>query len=120
MIMKALQGAKIREIGEALIDSGFRALDAQANALGLQRSTTWTILKGCHKNSGLSATTIIRMLTSPSLPSLVRIKVLEYVYEKLAGLYGDSPMQLRKFRTRLDGLPADDNKKRMVSGGRSN
>jgi hypothetical protein len=56
--MKAKQSSKIRKIGEALIAAGFRALDEQADALGLSRSTTWTILKGNHKNSGLSAATI--------------------------------------------------------------
>ena len=37
--MKARQLAKIQEIGQALIDAGFRSLDEQAYALGLSRST---------------------------------------------------------------------------------
>ena len=65
-------------------------LDDQANALGLSRSTTWTILKGRHKASGLSADIINRMLAAPRLPPLVRAKVLEYVEEKTAGRYGHS------------------------------
>jgi hypothetical protein len=33
--MKARQSAKIRELGQVLIDVGLRSLDDQANALGL-------------------------------------------------------------------------------------
>jgi len=51
--MKARQAAKIRELGHALVDSGFMTLDEQAKALGLARSTTWTILRASHKGSGL-------------------------------------------------------------------
>jgi hypothetical protein len=53
--MKARQAAKIRELGHALVDSGFMTLDDQSKALGLARSTTWTILRTSHKGSGLSA-----------------------------------------------------------------
>ena len=77
--MKALQSSKIREIGEALVAAGFRALDEQAEALGLCRSTTWTILKGNYKNSGLSAATLNRILASPQLPPIVRAKIHEYI-----------------------------------------
>jgi hypothetical protein len=65
--MKARQSAKIRELGQALIDAGLRTLDAQADALGLPRSTAWTIVKTCHKTSGLSAGSIERMLGSKPL-----------------------------------------------------
>jgi hypothetical protein len=41
--MKARQSSKIREIGKALISTGFVSLDAQAKVLGLPRSTAWTI-----------------------------------------------------------------------------
>jgi hypothetical protein len=58
--MKARQSAKIRELGQALIDAGLR----QADALGLRRSTAWTILKTRHKSTGLSAAIIERMLGS--------------------------------------------------------
>jgi len=37
---------------EALIASGFLTLDQQAKALGLARSTTWTVLGGKHKIPG--------------------------------------------------------------------
>ena len=95
--MKAKQSSKIREIGKALVAAGFRALDEQAEALGLSRSTTWTILKGNYKNSGLSAATLNRILAAPQLPPIVRAKIHEYIEEKTAGLYGDSKTRLRKF-----------------------
>ena len=98
---KALQCAKIREIGAALISAGIVALDQQADALGLCRSTTWVILQAEHKNSGLSATVVNRMLGSPRLPAAARAKVIEYVREKLAGRYGHSKAQLRRFADHL-------------------
>jgi hypothetical protein len=99
--MKALQSSKIREIGEALVAAGFRALDEQAEALGLCRSTTWTILKGNYKNSGLSAATLKRILAAPQLPPNVRARIHEYIEEKTAGLYGDSKPRIRKFTASL-------------------
>jgi hypothetical protein len=99
--MKKQQASKIREIGEALIAAGFRALDEQAQALGLPRSTTWTILNRNYKNSGLSAATINRILATPQLPPIVRVKILEYIAEKTAGLYGDSKTRLRRFSAML-------------------
>ena len=99
--MKAKQSAKIRELQDALVTAGYLSLDEQARALGLSRSTTWTILKGSHKASGLSAATINRMLVEPRLPPPVRTKILEYVREKNAGFYGDSHVRLRKFTGRV-------------------
>jgi hypothetical protein len=74
--MKARQTSKIRELGEALVASGLRTLDEQAKALGLPRSTTWTILRANHKASGLSATVINQTLSAPQLPPLVRATIL--------------------------------------------
>jgi len=99
--MKVRQSSKIRELGDALITAGFITLDQQAKALGLSRSTTWTVLKGKHKCSGLSATVINRMLMSPQLPPIARAKIVEYVQEKAAGLHGHNIMQLRRFTARL-------------------
>lgn len=99
--MKARQSAKIRELGEALVASGYVTLDEQAKALGLSRSTTWTILRGHHKGSGISAALINRMLPAPQLPSLVSAKILEYVEEKSAGCYGSSKVRLNRFVARL-------------------
>ena len=62
--MKARQATKIRGIAEALVSAGFVSLDAQARALGVGRSTAWTILKSSHKASGLSAKIINRILAN--------------------------------------------------------
>ena len=99
--MKARQSGKIRELAEALKSAGFVTLDEQAKALGLSRSTAWTIRKASHKASGLSASIINRMLAAPQLPPLARTKILEYVEEKAAGLYGGSRSQRRKFAAHL-------------------
>jgi hypothetical protein len=99
--MKARQSSKIRELAEAVEAAGFLTLDEQAKALGLSRSTVWTIRKASHKASGLSASLINRMLAASELPPLARSKILEYVEEKAAGLYGGSRSQRRKFVARL-------------------
>ena len=99
--MKLRQSTKIREIGEALAAVSILTLDAQAKALGLSRSTAWTVLKGNHKSSGLSARIINRILDAPQTPALVRVKVLEYAEEKTAGLYGHSVSARRKFAALL-------------------
>jgi len=105
--MKARQSSKIRELGDALIAEGYLTLDEQARGLGLGRSTTWTILKGNHKTSGLSAGIINRMLAAPRLPALVQARILEYIDEKTAGLYGHNNRQLRRFTVGLLVRPAD-------------
>jgi predicted DNA-binding transcriptional regulator AlpA len=99
--MKARQSYKIRELAEALKSAGFLTLDEQAKALGLSRSTAWTVRKASHKDSGLSASIINRMLAAPELPPRARTKILEYVEEKAAGLYGGSRSQRRKFAAHL-------------------
>jgi hypothetical protein len=99
---KARQSARIRELAAVLAASGFVTLDKQAKALGLSRSTTWTVLKANHKASGLSAATISRMLSSPALPQHVRATLLTYVEEKVAGLYGHNKTQLRRFAAGFD------------------
>ena len=99
--MKARQADKIRELRMTLRAAGFVTLDAQAKVLSLPRSTTWAILKGNHKHSGLSAAIINRMLAAPQLPLLVRTKIVEYVDEKLAGSYGHSNALRRKFAEKL-------------------
>ena len=103
--MKARQSAKIRQLGQALIDAGLRTLDAQADALGLPRSTAWTIVKTCHKTSGLSAGSIERMLAS-KLPPRARATIVEYVEEKSFGLYGGSKRQQQRFADRLSNTIA--------------
>jgi hypothetical protein len=99
--MKARQCAKIREIGEALCAAGYVTLDKQAEALGPCRSTAWTVLQADHKASGLSAAVLQRMLAAPKLPNAVREKLLEYLAEKSAGLYGHCASQRRRFLAAL-------------------
>ena len=98
---KARQSSKIRELSEAVEAAGFVTLDEQAKVLGLPRSTAWTIRRASHKASGLSASIINRMLAAPALPLLVRARILEYVEEKTAGLYGGSQSQRRRFAAQL-------------------
>jgi hypothetical protein len=99
--VRAQHSSKIDQLRTALEVAGFRVLDEQAKALGLPRSTTWTIVTGKHKASGLSATIINRMLAKPELHPLIRTAVLEYVRDKAAGRYGHTKVQLRRFSARL-------------------
>ena len=99
--MKARQSTKLSELKEALGTAGIHTLDGQAQALGINRITTWTVLRCNHKNSSLSAATVNRILAAPQLPHLVRAKILEYVGEKAAGTYGHSAKLRQKFITSL-------------------
>jgi hypothetical protein len=103
--LKARQSAKMRELREALATAGFTTLNEQARALGLSRSTAWTILNGNHKSSGLSPAIVNRMLLAPRLPSLARAKILEYVEERKAGHYGHSNLAIHKFTCSLLIMP---------------
>ena len=103
--MKARQCAKIAELHTALVNAGLVSLDSRANALGLSRSTTWAVLKGNHKASGLSAAVINRIVLSPQLPASARVILFQYVEEKLAGAYGHSHQRLQIFRRQLRPLP---------------
>jgi len=98
---KERQRRKIKEIGAALSDAGHLSLDDQARVLGLGRSTTWAILQANHKSAGLSATVINRMLEAPELPPSVRAKILEYVEQKAAGVYGHEDRLRLRFTARL-------------------
>src|ERR671936_866312 len=71
--MKARQSCKIRELADAVKSAGFLTLDEQAKALGLSRSTAWTIRRASHKASGLLASIINRMLAAPELPTLAAV-----------------------------------------------
>jgi hypothetical protein len=99
--LKVVQSSKIREIGDALVAAGFHTLDEQAKVLGLSRSTTWTLLKGHHKGSGVSAKLISQMLAAPGLPRQVRAKIYQYIEDKIAGRYGDSKVKRRRFAASL-------------------
>jgi hypothetical protein len=97
VVEKARQAAKIGQIAEALALEGIANLDQQAKALGLARSTAWTILVASHKSTGISAKIIDRMLSAPALPASVRAKIIEYAQEKAAGLHGHGEVQRRRF-----------------------
>jgi len=101
---KAKQASKITALRESLICSGYDTLQKQATVLGLSRSTAWHLLNGDYKGSGLSASTIRRILASPALPAAARTVVQEYVAEKLLGAYGHDQARLRFFRMQL-GYP---------------
>ena len=60
------------QIAEALKRAGHHALDAQTKALGLSRSTTWTIVASQHKTGRLSHKVRMQMLMHPDLPLSVR------------------------------------------------
>ena len=95
------QTVKIKELAETLEAAGFVSLDEKAYALGLSRSTTWTILKAKHKNYGLSAAVLNRVLRKPDLNARVGAKIMEYVQEKAAGSYGHNDAQLDRFVRRM-------------------
>ena len=99
MRARELHAAKIRQIVEALVEGGYLSLDEQADLLGLSRSTMWTII---HRNRSLSGTVIKRMLAQPRLPAAARAKIMEYVDDKSAGIYGHSPIKVRRFLEVLD------------------
>lgn len=99
--LKDRQASKIKELANELVAAGFVSLDDQASALGLSRSTTWTILKGKHKNYGLSAALIKRVLHKHDLDAGVRLKIIEYIREKATGSYGHNATQLRRFTRQL-------------------
>jgi hypothetical protein len=113
--VKARQSSKIREIGEALITAGFVSLDAQAKALGLPRSTAWTILSAEHKGTGISARIICRMLSSKRIPRLVRAEIMEYAEQRAAGIYGGTKTQNRRFASKLKSNGPDEWATRMAA-----
>jgi hypothetical protein len=112
------QNAKIGEIKAALAEAGVITLDKQAEALGLSRSTAWHLLNGKHKGSGISATVINRMLAASRLPPAVRVTILEYIAEKVAGRYGDTKLRLGKFTARIPRTALDH--ARTIGGIRRN
>jgi len=73
---------ELERISEALISAGYMSLDEQAKALGLGRSTAWTITKNKHKLGRLSAKTIDRILANPQTPPAVRVVVQQYLAKR--------------------------------------
>jgi hypothetical protein len=91
------QREQIRQIGVALRRAGFVALNDQARALGLSRSTTWKVLQADHNVSGLHAGLVCHMLAHKDLPPAVRAVLRQYVIEKARGHYGHSLLRRRRF-----------------------
>ena len=102
MLLKAHQSRKIAEIGAALRAAGLLTLPAQTEVLGLLRSTTYTIVRAEHKNTGITGKIIAQMLRSPRLPLTVRAAIEEYAGEKASGVYGNNKRQQRRFLSWLD------------------
>ncbi len=94
----------LRRITGCLRDAGYTSLDAQAKALGLPRSTTYTIIKCQHKVGRLSKDVLAKMLAHPELPKAVRAILEEYAISKTmetesAKAAAPNPRSRRTFRT---------------------
>ena len=93
---------------EALVRSGYKSLDAQAQALGLCRSTAWTVIKHKHKVGRLHLSTARKMLASPALPSQVRAAVEAYlgsIQNEGAPAKGSNPSQSPNSARGIGGDP---------------
>jgi hypothetical protein len=82
---RAYDPSEPARIRQALIGSGYKALDAQAKALGLGRSTTWVIVASQHKMGRISQKVRARMLTHPDLPASVRAVLEAGVSTEISG-----------------------------------
>jgi hypothetical protein len=78
---------RIQDIAAALVASGYTSLDKQAKALGVHRSTAWTIVKTKHKLGRLSAKTTARILANPETPPSVRAVIRQYLAERPNNLH---------------------------------
>jgi len=78
----------IQPIVNALIAAGYSSLDNQARALGLNRSTAWTIIKNKHKLGRLNIKTTQRILENPDTPPDVRAVIEQYMSQSLVTLPG--------------------------------
>jgi hypothetical protein len=79
---------RLQDISEALVACGYTRLDRQAKALGISRSTTWTIIKTKHKLGRLSTKTTKRILANPNTPPPVRTVIQQYLAERSDTLLG--------------------------------
>jgi hypothetical protein len=73
----------VQAIAEALVAEGYTSLDKQAKALGLGRSTAWTIIKKKHKLGRLNAKTTHSILANPDTPASVRAVIRQYEAQNL-------------------------------------
>ena len=93
---KERQALKLAEIREALVAAGYDTTAKQAAVLGVCRSTAWVLLNR-DKRAGPSAKVIKRILLSPQVPKKVRLKVEQYVEDKIRGRYGHSKQRTQWF-----------------------
>ena len=93
---KERQALKLAEIREALVTAGYNTTPKQAAVLGLSRSTAWCLLNR-DKRAGPSAKVIKRILSSPQVPKKVRLRVEQYVEDKICGRYGHSKQRTQRF-----------------------
>ena len=100
--MQARQTRKIEQLREVFLTNGRLSVKEQAELLGLCRSTAHAVLQRYYKKSGLSAAIIKRMLACPRLPERARTIILEYIAERMNGLYGHTPSQRRRFLAALE------------------
>jgi hypothetical protein len=96
----------LMNIADALIASGYTSLDQQAKALGLSRSTAWTIIHAKHKVDRLSTKVSARMLENPELPPLVRTTLQKYLAERSA--VAARPRRMAPIARSLTSNPAAD------------
>ncbi len=80
-------------ITEALRQAGYTSLDAQAKALGLPRSTAYTIIRCQHKVGRLSNRVLTKMLAQQELPKGVRAVVEEYGLSQSAEVAQTKPLR---------------------------
>jgi len=73
----------VQPLVNALLAAGYGSLDQQANALGIHRSTAWTIIKNKHKLGCLNQATVSRILTNSGTPQSVRLLVEHYLNERI-------------------------------------
>jgi hypothetical protein len=73
---------KIQHIADTLVAAGYTSLNKQAQALGIHRSTAWTIIKKKHKLGRLNTNTTNRMLANPELPPPGRAVIQQYLAER--------------------------------------
>ena len=76
------QTTTVEQIADALIADGYTSLDQQAKALGIHRSTAWTIIKTKHKLGRLNVKTTQKILANPETPPAVRTVVEKYLIER--------------------------------------
>ena len=100
---KARQAAKLAQIREALVTAGYDTAAKQAAALGVSRATAWALLNR-DKRAGPSSVVIKRILSSPTLPPTARLKVEEYIFEKIVGLYAHTDERRRWFCHQIENF----------------